>query len=190
MFDEVWGLNLHAWCDILVYEYTAIAVCAWILRFNQLSVFGQSMRLRTHLYFDVHKYTSMAIATLSVLHGYRETGITLALDKQEVRLHYCCMRVHLTSKMLLVLLDASHWEVVISRSCTIAPKHYIGRDVSVCVDLRSLHVWYGCRRVGAWRAESLFALLHVYLNLKVLDNYWCSMQHDAVSYIHSILLPK
>ena len=49
----------------------------------------------------------MAIATLSVLHGYRETGITWALHKQEVRLHYCCVRVHLTSKMLLVLLDAA-----------------------------------------------------------------------------------
>ena len=35
----------------------------------------------------------MAIATLSVLHGYRETGITWALHKQEVRLHYCCVRV-------------------------------------------------------------------------------------------------
>ena len=62
---------------------------------------------------------------------YHGTGIALALDKQEVRLHYCRVRVHLPSMMLLMLSDASHYEVVIiSPSYTVAPIHYYnGGDV-------------------------------------------------------------
>ena len=44
--------------------------------------------------------------------------------------------------------------------------------------------------LGTGRTGSMFALLHVYLNLKVFINYWCSMQHDEVSHIHPILLFK
>ena len=44
--------------------------------------------------------------------------------------------------------------------------------------------------LGTGQTGSIFALLHVYLNLKVLINYWSPMQYDEVSYIHSILLFK
>ena len=65
-------------------------------------------------------------------------------------------------------------------------------DGALCVGLCSLNVWNGVisTLVLDEQRVRMFALLHVYLNLKVLDNYQCSMQYDAVSYIHSILLPK
>ena len=76
---------------------------------------------------------------------YHGTGITLALGKQEVSLHHCRVRVHLTSKMFLMLLDASHFlmrSYVISPSCAILLSKSIIRyncdDGSALLDWPSL----------------------------------------------------
>ena len=45
--------------------------------------------------------------------------------------------------------------------------HYNGDDGSACVDLYSLNVWNGCY-VGAGQTARTFALLRLFLNLKVL----------------------
>ena len=164
-------------CAMLVSEYTTIVVCVCVrardeyttivlrvcvcllclnmeVLINCWCLMKCEVARRKLIYIVVSINTLQWRWRLYLRWIYHGTGIALALDKQEVRLHYCRVRVHLPSMMLLMLFDASHYEVVIvSPSYTVAPIHYYnGGDVSACVGLCSLNVWNGCRvGLGSWR---------------------------------------